>query len=290
MNNIVLLIMFKSLINFFFFIKFHHSVKNLLILLPLFAAHNFKIIFNFDWILHFFYWSIFSHFAYYVNNLYDYNSDAKNILKNIKYYKPNKKIIIFWSIFILTILLLEFNYLLKNILILYLLLNIFYTFFFKKIKFFDIFILSIFFILRILYGAIYFDISLSVYFIFFIFFILFCLSMNKRIVELIYNPNSLRPYYSSDIKIMNYIYYLSFTFSLLIFLFYIFTNQAKNLYINNYFLLINLFIYIGIFKNFTFQTRNHPYIDIIIFIYKDKINFILLILFIFIFFINVKSF
>ena len=114
--------------------------------------------------------------------------------------------------------------------------------------------------------------------------------MNKRIVELIYNPNSLRPYYSSDIKIMNYIYYLSFTFSLLIFLFYIFTNQAKNLYINNYFLLINLFIYIGIFKNFTSQTRNHPYIDIIIFFYKDKKNFILLMLFIFIFFINVKSF
>jgi 4-hydroxybenzoate polyprenyltransferase len=151
--------MFKSLINFFYFIKFHHSVKNLLILLPLFAAHNFKIIFNFDWILHFFYWCIFSHFAYYVNNLYDYSTDVKNTLKNIKYYKPNKKIIIFWSIFILTILQLKFNYLLKTILILYLMLNIFYTLFLKNFKFFDIFILSIFFILRILYGAIYFNIK-----------------------------------------------------------------------------------------------------------------------------------
>ena len=290
MNSIVLLIMFKSLINFFYFIKFHHSVKNLLILLPLFAAHNFKIIFNFDWILHFFYWCIFSHFAYYVNNLYDYSTDVKNTLKNIKYYKPNKNIIIFWSIFILTILQLKFNYLLKTILILYLMLNIFYTLFLKNFKFFDIFILSIFFILRILYGAIYFNISLSIYFIFFIFCILFYLSMNKRIVELIYNSNTLRPYYATDIKTMNYIYYLSFTFSVLIFLFYIFSNQAKDLYINNYFLLISLFIYIGIFKNFTFKTRNHPYVDIIIFLYKDKINFILLMLFIFIFFINVKSF
>lgn len=163
---------FKSIINFFLFIKIHHSIKNLLILLPLFAAQKFEIISNFDWIFHFFFWCIFAHFSYFINNLYDYNSDIKNTFKSIKYYKPDKKIILFiWIIFIFIILMFKFNYLLKSILVSYLLLNIFYTFFLKKIKYLDIVVLSFFFVLRILYGAIYFDITLSFYFIFF--FILF---------------------------------------------------------------------------------------------------------------------
>lgn len=282
---------FKSIINFFFFIKIHHSIKNLLILLPLFAAQKFEIISNFDWIFHFFFWCIFAHFSYFINNLYDYNSDIKNTLKSIKYYKPDKKIILFiWIIFIFIILMFKFNYLLKSILVSYLLLNIFYTFFLKKIKYLDIVVLSFFFVLRILYGAIYFDISLSFYFIFFFYFILFYLSINKRIVEIIFNSKSTRPYSFSDVKKMYYLYYLSFASSLLIFLFYIFSNQSKILYSYNYLLFFNLIIYIGIFKNFTLKSINTPYFDIVTFLYKDHVNFILFILFFLLFFINTKSF
>lgn len=275
--------------NFFLF-KVHHWIKNLIIFLPIIASHSFLNIAKSEYVLHFLNFSILASIVYLINNINDYKTDIKN--KKLRYsinLDKRKKYYIFSILIIViqTLILYLFDIEALIICSIYLFLSMTYNNFLRHQKYLDILIISLFHILRIYYGAVVFEIELSLYFTLFCFFIFLMIGTNKRIIEVQKNFKN-RPYKLRDKKRLNLFQLLFGILSILTFFFYCIDPSKSQLFNNGYFLYINLVLIILIIGNFLFFKKNIDQ-DIVVFIYSNKINFILVTIF-FILFIRNSAF
>ena len=110
---------------------------------------------------------------------------------------------------------------------------------------------------------------------------------NKRIIEVQKNFKN-RPYSLKDKKKLNLFQLLFGILSILTFFFYCIDPSKSQLFNNGYFLYINLVLIILIIGNFLFFQKSIDQ-DIVVFIYSNKINFILVTIF-FILFIRNSAF
>ena len=275
--------------NFFLF-KVHHWIKNLIIFLPIIASHSFLNITKSEYVLHFLNFSILASIVYLINNINDYTTDIKN--KKLRYsinLDKKKKYYIFSSLIIViqTLILYLFDIEALIICSIYLFVSITYNNFLRHQKYLDILIISLFHILRIYYGAVVFEIELSLYFTLFCFFIFLMIGTNKRIIEVQKNFEN-RPYKLNDKKRLNLFQLLFGILAILTFFFYCIDPSKSQLFNNGYFLYINLVLIILIIGNFLFFQKKIDQ-DIVVFIYSNKINFILVTIF-FILFIKNSAF
>lgn len=276
-----------NLKNLFFIFKIHHSIKNLTIFLPIFASHSLNLISLNEYVIHFFIFSIASSMVYLFNNVYDFEKDIIN--KKIKYQIDKNKKYLFYSLGIfITILLLSYiNYYQEEVLLLvgfYLTLSVLYNLFLKKIKYIDILVLTIFHILRIYYGSIAFNIEITVYFLIFCLSVFFMISANKRLYE-IDNKFINRPYGEKDKNKIQFLQILFGSCAILSFLFFILNSKDEIEFFNYYLLYFNLLLIVLIIINFLFLQKEKEQ-DVVLFIYKNKINMLLVIIFLTLFYLN----
>lgn len=216
------------MIKIFKLVRIDQWLKNLLIFLPIIISGNFEKFEINKALVFFFIFSLAASFIYIFNDLIDYNSDKAHPTKKKRLIASNQiskknAIIIGIIIFILSIAF-SLKYKVLNIIILYYFTNILYNFIFKKKKILDIICLSFFYVIKIYYGGLAFNIEISNFLVLFSFLIFFSLGLIKRLNEVkkynklfnIYNKKNIL-FLSNALSILNYII-TSF------FLYYIFTD------------------------------------------------------------------
>ena len=276
---------------YFYLFKIHHWIKNLIIFLPVLVGHSFLTINFLEYIIYFLIISFLSSIIYFLNNLNDFEDDIRNKKLNYSLNLDIKYKYYFLS-FISFLALIVFSYFIDQkifiVCLFYFLLSISYNIYLKKKKYIDILILSLFHILRIIYGSLAFKISLSVYFILFCSAIFLMIGSNKRLVE-IDKAYTNRPYNKKDRRKIQLMQLFFGFFAVLIFLLYTIDPNKDQFFIYKELLFVNLLIIILIIINFLFYQKNKNQ-DIIVFIYQNKVNFILVTIFFITFIGNSVSF
>lgn len=276
-----------NLKNLFYLLKVRHWIKNLSIFLPIFAAQSLDKGAIDIYLIHFLIFSLASSVVYLINNIIDYEKDLVN--KTLKYHidiRSKKLLYSFGSLVTLSLLFFISNYQ-KDVLILisiYLILSITYNLLLKKIKYLDIFTLALFHLLRIYYGSMAFNVELTIYFVTFCLSVFLMIGSNKRLYE-IKNKFTNRPYEIRDKNKIKYLQLIFGGFSIISFLLYILASENAQSFHNQYLLLLNFLLLILIILNFLyFQSKKEQ--DVVEFIYKNKINFVLVVSFLVLFNFN----
>ena len=277
--------------NLFYLLKIRHWIKNLSIFLPIFAAQSLNKDAIDEYLIHFLIFSLASSVVYLINNVIDYEKDLVN--KTLKYHIDigSKKLLYFFGGLVTLSLLFFISNYQEDVLILisiYLILSITYNLLLKKIKYLDIFTLALFHLLRIYYGSIAFNVEITIYFLTFCLSVFLMIGSNKRLYE-IKNKFTNRPYEIRDKNKIKYLQLIFGGFSILSFLSYILASENAQSFHNQYLLLLNFLLLIFIILNFLyFQSKKEQ--DVVEFIYKNKINFILVVLFLILFNFNSNFF
>ena len=277
--------------NLFYLLKIRHWIKNLSIFLPIFAAQSLNKGAIDEYLIHFLIFSLASSVVYLINNVIDYEKDLVN--KTLKYHidTGSKKLLYFFGGLVTLSLLFFISNYQEDVLILisiYLILSITYNLLLKKIKYLDIFTLALFHLLRIYYGSIAFNVEITIYFLTFCLSVFLMIGSNKRLYE-IKNKFTNRPYEIRDKNKIKYLQLIFGGFSILSFLLYFLTSENAQSFHNQYLLLLNFLLLIFIIINFLyFQSKKEQ--DVVEFIYKNKINFILVVLFLILFNFNSNFF
>ena len=275
---------FKS---FFFLFKVHHWIKNLSILLPVFAANTLSISDINHYILHFIIFSITSSIVYLFNNIYDYEKDLLNKKLNYSINIDKKKFYYIYgaiSFFFLLIFLSYFNSKILSIISVYVGLSIIYNLLLKKIKYIDIVSIATFHLTRIYYGSVVFEIEITNYFFIFCLSVFLMIGSNKRLYEVDHNFTN-RPYNKLDTKFLKILQLLFGLISIITFFLYISDPSNNDVSRNIYLSILNLFLLIFIIINFLYLQKNKKQ-DVVIFIYSNKLNLVLTLFFFGIFSFN----
>ncbi len=271
----------------FYFLKIHHSIKNIVIFLPLLASHQ---IINLNYNQLFFFFiniSFLSTIIYCHNNIHDYEFDLKNKKLNysIDQTKKNLFYIFIFITFLVQISILKYlDQKIWFICLFYFILAFLYNIYLKKIKYLDIITICIFHMLRIFYGSIAFSIDLSYYFLIFFTFVFIMIAINKRISEIKLKYLN-RPYNLNDLKILYPLQICCALISVMTFALYILNPVSNSIYNNNILLFVNLIIFSLMVVNFILHQKKYN-MDVVVFFYKNKTNFFLTIIFLFFYYKN----
>tara|TARA_X000001036_G_C20640430_1_gene790918 strand:- start:928 stop:1656 length:729 start_codon:yes stop_codon:yes gene_type:complete len=174
------------------------------------------------------------------------------------------------------------NIILMNIMLLYIVINCFYSFILKKVFLLDIIILTSFYCLRVYTGSLHEEIPFSMWLMSFTLFIFFNLSLLKRFIDLIDLKNKLlskidgRVYMQKDIKIIKILGYISTIFALLTLSLYILSDQVLKIYDNSY--LLFFIIPILTFWNlriWRFASKSKLDSDPVVFVIRDKFSYVI---------------
>ncbi len=276
---------------YFYLFKIHHWIKNLIIFLPIYVGQPVITINFINYIIYFFILSLLSSIIYFFNNVNDYKEDRIN--KKIKYsLNLDKKRYYYFFGFLSFTTLIIFSYFINQIIfficIFYFFLSLSYNFYLKEKKYIDIFILALFHVLRIVYGSVAFKVELSMYFILFCTAIFLMIGSNKRLLEIDKSYIN-RPYKESDKNSVHFIRLLFSFLAVLVFFFYSIDPNKNQFFIHKELIFLNLILIIMIILNFLFFQKEKNQ-DIVMFIYKNKVNFILVLSFFIIYFGNLVSF
>jgi len=183
-----------------------HWIKNLLIFVPVFFAQEFLKFYKiYNILLAFLVFCLVASAVYILNDIFDKEKDGLHPQKRFRPIASGKisvKVGILLSfIILLTSLLFSFFYI-NNIfwfLVFYVVLNIVYSKYLKKVVIFDILIISFFYLIRILVGGVAANVLVSNWLILCIFFISLILVIGKRIGEMNQlNKRDVLSYYSND--------------------------------------------------------------------------------------------
>ena len=173
-------------------LKINNWIKNLLILVPIFFSviipdHQMIL----ELIILFFIFSLSASAIYIFNDIMDRNTDKFDLIKKNRpiasgliTLKDSILIILILMAIITIYLILTKNYVLNIFIISYLLINIIYTFFLKKIFFLDVCTLAIFYILRVITPVYYFNLSLSYWLILITFLSVLTVGFGKRYMDI----------------------------------------------------------------------------------------------------------
>lgn len=185
--------------NIYQLLRINHYIKNFIIFAPILFTERYNNIDDIiNVILIFILFCLLASAVYVFNDILDLKLDK---LHPRKIQKPiaNSKLSIANAYFILIILIFissGISYLNPNfyvILVLYFLINILYTIFFKKIYLLDIFVLSSNYVIRVFAGCIPLSVDLSYWMAITVFFGALCLSAIKRKQELLKYGFKIRP-------------------------------------------------------------------------------------------------
>ena len=194
--------------NYLKLLKVRSYLKNLIILIPVFFS---KEIFDTNLInglfLIFFILCISASIIYIFNDIIDLEKDRKDSIKKLrplasKLLSKKTAYLSLASLISILIIILFFNYnkILINFTLSYLILNFLYTVLLKKLFIIDVIFLSSFYVLRVLLATLYLNLELSYWLITLVFLIMLMISFGKRLMDIqnnINNPN-FKSFYKKD--------------------------------------------------------------------------------------------
>ncbi|MDA8526743.1 UbiA family prenyltransferase [Gammaproteobacteria bacterium] len=295
MNNITIWI--KQL-------RIHHWLKNIIIFVPAFivaSSDYLSLAIIYKLIVAFFTFSIVASFVYILNDLIDIKSDISHPTKSkrplaagsISVSSAYKALFVFGVVILIILIFLNFR---SSLLILtYLMLNILYSKYLKKVLLLDCFVLSSFYTLRIIYGAVVINIPLSFWLIAFSTFFFLSLAFAKRYSELLLSQELVledsfgRSYKSVDMPFLSIFGISSGVISVLILALYINSPTIYSNFNYPYFIwtvVYSILFWIGwVWLN---VMRGNINIDPILFAVNDRLSSLIAIL-IFIMFVLSKS-
>ena len=265
-------------------IRLKNWIKNILILVPIFFASFYPSEKDLLGLIDIFLLLSFSSSIIYIlNDLIDLKDDQKDLIKKKRpiasgeISKNNAILICFaLSVILTSYLLFKNNNILYNFFAIYILLNLSYSFFFKKIFIFDVIILSLFYIIRVLVPIYYFNLDFSKWLVVIIFFAVLTVGFGKRLMDLnnnSSNDNFLSLYKKDELKI--FILFSSLILVILFFMFSISVNTIEK-FGENFYLSI-IIVILGTIR-YLFLLFKKNYSDPIEVFTKDKL-LILLVLF-----------
>lgn len=217
---------------FFDLIRYKSYLKNLLIFLPLFLTYSSWSVINFTKLfIIFIFFSILASSVYILNDIFDIEIDKKHKKKK---YRPLASglfpiklaliISIIFSILSLSYFLFFTNKLIFLLVTSYLIINFFYSLYFKKLKYLDLIILVSGFLIRIYLGSISTEIIISNFLVVqVIFFVLFVLICKRREYFYSFEKNVFSNY---SIKELNFLSKLFFSLNLINYLVYLFKDTT----------------------------------------------------------------
>jgi 4-hydroxybenzoate polyprenyltransferase len=165
-------------------------VKNIIIILPFILGKKFNSSDLINLMLGLVSFSLMASVGYIINDIRDIDKDRQHqFKKNRPLANGTAKVkTSFILAFILFILSSYFSFLINTsallVLISYFIINYFYSIKGKNIRFLDIIILSSFYLIRVIYGGIVVDVTLTGWFVSTLAMIVFAISINKRFMEL----------------------------------------------------------------------------------------------------------
>ena len=184
----------------YYLFRVNHYIKNLLVFAPLLFTSGLsdlsKLALSFKAFIIF---SLIASVVYIINDLFDIKFDKKHPQKRKLKPLASGKISISFAYFsiailsIISIFILLNNKNLINVFLIYIIMNVFYSFFLKFIPILDIFILSFNYILRVYAGSVIIDVPLSNWMAITIFAGAIFISALKRRQEIIIHGTSSRP-------------------------------------------------------------------------------------------------
>ena len=263
----------------YYLFRVNHYIKNLLVFAPLLFTSGLsdlsKLALSFKAFIIF---SLIASVIYVINDLFDIKFDKKHPQKRKLKPLASGKISISFAYFsiailsIISIFILLNNKNLINVFLIYIIMNVFYSFFLKFIPILDIFILSFNYILRVYAGSVIIDVPLSNWMAITIFAGAIFISALKRRQEIIIHGTSSRPVLKKySINYLNKIADYSAILSIVFYCLYVISVNEK-LVITIPLVLFGIlrYSYLSESKNFS----DSPIDEII----KDKQNLILVII------------
>tara|TARA_B100001765_G_scaffold118368_1_gene73816 strand:+ start:282 stop:1115 length:834 start_codon:yes stop_codon:yes gene_type:complete len=263
----------------YYLFRVNHYIKNLLVFAPLLFTSGLsdlsKLALSFKAFIIF---SLIASVVYIINDLFDIKFDKKHPQKRKLKPLASGKISISFAYFsiailsIISIFILLNNKNLINVFLIYIIMNVFYSFFLKFIPILDIFILSFNYILRVYAGSVIIDVPLSNWMAITIFAGAIFISALKRRQEIIIHGTSSRPVLKKySINYLNKIADYSAILSIVFYCLYVISVNEK-LVITIPLVLFGIlrYSYLSESKNFS----DSPIDEII----KDKQNLILVII------------
>lgn len=268
--------------------RIYQWVKNLLVLVPLLAAHQF----SFDsklqsTVLAFFAFCFVASSGYIINDLRDKDADAlhpKKKFRPIAAKRVSELEALFWSIFLLSAAIYIASIASKDLILiiaLYWLLTLAYSLFFKELVVVDVVLIALFYLLRIFGGSLAAEVVASAWLLAFTGFLFFSLGMAKRYAEiekseltddLVLNR---RDYMKIDGATIQTIGIVSSFASIILLAIYINAEETKNLYAYPSLLLFTLpFFLFWITKTWIVIGRGADVEDPVIFLVKDRDSWI----------------
>ena len=263
----------------YYLFRVNHYIKNLLVFAPLLFTSGLsdlsKLALSFKAFIIF---SLIASVVYIINDLFDIKFDKKHPQKRKLKPLASGKISISFAYFsiailsIISIFILLNNKNLINVFLIYIIMNVLYSFFLKFIPILDIFILSFNYILRVYAGSVIIDVPLSNWMAITIFAGAIFISALKRRQEIIIHGTSSRPVLKKySINYLNKIADYSAILSIVFYCLYVISVNEK-LVITIPLVLFGIlrYSYLSESKNFS----DSPIDEII----KDKQNLILVII------------
>jgi len=235
--------MFK---NFIEQIRLNHWLKNFLIFLPAISSQNiFRSEIFFECLMAFISFGFIASAIYLINDIIDIKKDKLHPYKKFRPLASGKvdKNIIYLLVIIFLILGLFISFYLAVsyffLLLFYIILNFFYFFYFKNIILLDVFILMLFYLIRVIGGHLVNNIEYSIWLISFVFFLFLSLSILKKYSDIILTngDNRVLKYTTNDLSLLQTIGLSCACTSSLVLLLYCNSESIKLLYKNEFYLI-----------------------------------------------------
>jgi len=266
-------------------IRIKNWIKNILILVPVcFSALPITKNLVLGLIDIFLCISVLASIIYIINDIVDLKNDKNDLIKKKRPIASNqitKKNSILLC-FLLTVLLVLYtliknNYSLNIILISYFLLNIGYTFIFKKFFLLDVIVLSFFYIIRVVAPIYYFNLTFSNWLIAIIFSAILLVGFGKRYMDIQNNQNNNN--FSSLYNKKELIILISFSAIILQILFFLFSTSSVTLQkFGEFFYLSSFIVFFGT-SRYLFSLFKRKFSDPVEIFIKDKLLLSFLIFF-----------
>ena len=260
----------------------HQWIKNFLIFLPLIATHQFKIDYFLNSVPLFISFCLLASAVYCYNDIKDLLDDQNHPEKKKRPLASNKitkKQVYFFILFLLfsSCLITVFFYNINILFTLtaYILLNILYSNYLKKIILLDILILSFFYLLRIFVGSMVDNIELTNYFLLFTFSSFIALASIKRLAENVKNYNLTSSIYKNYTYLPFILALTGILVSLITFVLYTYSEFATIYYKNIYYLFIaEILIFLWFLRILYLTKIGKIFYDPVKFVIQDKITWI----------------
>ena len=277
-------------------LKINNWIKNLLILVPIFFS---VIIPDLQMILEliilFFIFSLSASTIYIFNDIMDRNTDKFDLIKKNRpiasgliTLKDSILIILILMAIITIYLILTKNYVLNIFIISYLLINIVYTFFLKKIFFLDVCTLAIFYILRVITPVYYFNLTLSYWLILITFLSVLTVGLGKRYMDI--NNNLSNKKFVSLYTKKNLVYLITISAILLqtSYVFLLLTDYSISKYGENFYL-TGIIFFLGILR-YLYSLSKLNFTDPVEIFIKDRYFILILLAYIFVSIASIYNF